>query len=138
MKNNFDKTYEKIMRSTNLINEDFVGDVFSGASTGGAAGATLGAIGGTAVGLPAPMAAGAGMVIGIPIGAIAGTGIWLKNLIEKHFCKKEDESKINELIRKLDDKSFSIKDNEELNKIFEKYNDAETAENADDTDDVKK
>ena len=124
MTNKFNKLYYKIINEqieTDIINEGFIGDVGSGAAAGATAGAALGAVGGTAVGLPAPMAAGAGMMIGLPVGALIGTTIWLKNLIADKICKKEDEKKIDELIKKIDDRSFSLKDNEELEKIGKKY-----------------
>jgi hypothetical protein len=63
----------------------------------------------------------AGLTIGFPLGAVAGAAVWLVHLIQDKIAKKEDEEQINKLLKKINDKSFDIDDNEELETLKTKY-----------------
>ena len=63
----------------------------------------------------------AGLTIGFPIGALAGAAVWLVHLIQDKIAENEDEKTINNLLKKINNKSFDINDNEVLDELKEKY-----------------
>lgn len=57
------------------------------------------------------------------MGALVGTTIWLAHLIQDKIAENEDEELINRLIKKIQEKTFDLKDNEELETLKSKYQD---------------
>lgn len=124
----FDKIYNKVISESkntdnieieNIISEGFIKDLLTGGLVGGAGmGLTLAAKGAAAC-VAGNLAAG--LTIGFPLGAVAGAAVWLVHLIQDKIAKKEDEEQINKLLKKINDKSFDIDDNEELETLKAKY-----------------
>jgi hypothetical protein len=124
----FDKVYNKLINEINediklsqqrIINEGYFKDLFGGALAGGISTALITAAQGAMACLVPNIVAG--LMIGLPAGAIAGSVVWLIHLIQDKIAKSEDEALINRLIERIKNKSFNIKDNEDLERLKAKY-----------------
>lgn len=124
----FNKIYNNVMAEANefnsksienIISEGFIKDLFTGALVGGTGYGLKLAAQGAATCMVGNLTAG--LMIGFPIGAVAGAAVWLVHLIQDKIAKKEDEEQINKLLKKINDKSFNIDDNEELETLKAKY-----------------